>query len=105
MSAPLQDELRERFRDMARVRIEEMTALVEQIEADRSDLRALAGLAIHFHGLAGMGGTFGFPRVSEIGDEAEELIFPIVKSGLTPDEATVAKFRAVVGEIAEELRS
>jgi chemotaxis protein histidine kinase CheA len=105
MTDPLIHDLRARFRETARVRLEEMTALLEQLGDDPADRKPLQRLSAHFHGLAGMGGTYGFPRVSELGDEAEGLILPFVKRGEAPDAATLARWKAIVGEIRGELGS
>jgi len=103
MIDPLLQELRERFRETARVRLEEMRALVARLTLDRSDLGALERLATHFHGLTGMGGTYGFPRVSDLGAEAERSISPLMKRGRTPDEKTIERWDELIGEMASEL--
>ena len=59
-------ELQRRFLDKLEQRLADMT-----VELDRS---ADAGTLMHmFHSLAGIGGTYGFPRVSEISRRCEEL--------------------------------
>ena len=96
-------DLRARFRETARVRLEEMTAILGQLGEDPAGLKSLERLSRHFHGLAGMGGTYGFPRVSELGDEGEGLILPLVNRGQEPDAATLLRWAAIVEEIREEL--
>jgi diguanylate cyclase (GGDEF)-like protein len=88
-----------RFRETARIRLDEMTSLLARLDADPLDAESVRKLATHFHGLAGMGGTYGFPRVSVLGDEAEALIAPLVKRERTPDAATLARWREIVEEI------
>lgn len=99
MTDALLQDLRGRFRETARVRLEEMTSLLAQLEGDPSDAKVLEKLATHFHGLAGMGATYGFPRVSELGDEAEGLILPLGKRGRAPDAATLTRWRDILAEI------
>lgn len=103
MTDQLLRELRDRFQETARVRIDEMTFLLARLDADVLDAEAVTKLATHFHGLAGMGGTYGFPRVSELADEAEGLIVPLVTRERTPDAATVSRWRDIVDEIAAAL--
>jgi CheY-like chemotaxis protein len=98
-------DLRGRFRETSRIRLDEMASLLAALERDREDAASLQKLAKHFHGLAGMGGTYGFPRVSHLGDEAEATIMPFVKRGAVPDAASVARWKEVAAEIAAELWS
>ena len=105
MTDSLLGDLRARFRETSRVRIEEMALLVAALERDRDDAASLQKLAKHFHGLAGMGGTYGFPLVSRLGDEAEAAILPFVKRGTPPDAALIARWKALIAEIAAELWS
>ena len=59
-------ELQRRFLDKLEQRLADMTA-----ELDRTaDADALMRM---FHSLAGIGGTYGFPRVSEISRRCEEM--------------------------------
>lgn len=80
-------ELRERFRAATIPRLAVMSALLDRLARDPADAEARRELTRHFHGLAGMGGTHGFPRVSELAEEAEE-----------------GRWREVVREIERELR-
>lgn len=86
-------ELRARFRENTLPRLVEMRAALDAVDSD-SD--ALATLARHFHALSGMGGTYGFPRVSELGDEGELLL-------RQADAAALARCRELVDEIEREL--
>ncbi|HUR80083.1 MAG TPA: diguanylate cyclase [Thermoanaerobaculia bacterium] len=102
MSDSLLADLRVRFRDAARTRLVEMTVLLGCLERDPCDAAALQQLARHFHALAGMGGTYGFPRVSELGDEAEASMLPVQKRGAA-DSAQIARWWQLVNAIALEL--
>ncbi len=103
MKDTLLQDLRGRFRETTRIRIDEMTALLAQLDADPLDAEAVKKLSTHFHGLAGMGGTYGFPRISELADEAEGLIFPLVSHERAPDAAMVVRWRQIVEEINSSL--
>jgi chemotaxis protein histidine kinase CheA len=100
MTDALLQELRGRFRETARIRLDEMKSLLAQLDADPRAADVLQRLATHFHGLAGMGATYGFPRVTELGDEAEALILPLVRREGTPDAPTLSRWREIVEEIA-----
>ena len=103
MSDSLLAELRGRFREAARIRLVEMTVLLGCLERDLSDEAALEQLSRHFHALAGMGGTYGFPRVTELGDEVERVMVPLMKRRGTPDAAMVAYWWELVQAMGREL--
>jgi diguanylate cyclase (GGDEF)-like protein len=105
MTDTLLEDLRGRFRETARIRLDEMAALLDALENDPRATEALQKLAKHFHGLAGMGGTYGFPRVSELGDEGEGAMLPLLKNGATPDAASIAQWKSIVAEMEHELES
>ena len=86
------NELRDRYRENARPRFAEMRAALDALP----DEDALQTLKRHFHAFAGMGATYGFPRVSELGDEGEGLF-------RSPAETAVPRWRELVDEIEREL--
>jgi HPt (histidine-containing phosphotransfer) domain-containing protein len=101
-SDALLDELRREYRESAGERLRQVEVLLGS--AGRTFTPAeLVSLARHFHSFAGMGATYGFPRISQLGDDLEASIRPLVRSGLLPDDETVARWRKLVGEIAVEL--
>lgn len=103
MTDMLLQDLRSRFRQTARIRLDEMLSLLAQLEEDATTPDAVERLGRHFHGLAGMGATYGFREISTLGDEAEDLIVPVVASGRPPDGATVARWREIVVAMEEAL--
>lgn len=58
--------LREHFRRSTEERLREMRSLLETLDDD-----ATQRLTRHFHALSGLGATYGYPRISELGDEGE----------------------------------
>ncbi|HEX2060883.1 MAG TPA: Hpt domain-containing protein, partial [Thermoanaerobaculia bacterium] len=72
MTDTLLQELRARFRETTEVRLQDVGRLLDALAADARDADALQRLARHFHALAGLGATYGYPRISELGDAAEE---------------------------------
>ncbi|MGZ5444532.1 MAG: diguanylate cyclase [Thermoanaerobaculia bacterium] len=103
MTGTLLGDLRRRFRETSRIRLDEMASLLATLERDPRDAESLRNLAKHFHGLAGMGGTYGFPRVSELGDEAEAELLPLVKRSAAPGPSLVARWKEILGEMRREL--
>ncbi|HVE70481.1 MAG TPA: diguanylate cyclase [Thermoanaerobaculia bacterium] len=103
MSDSLLADLRDRFRDGARTRLVEMRVLLGCLERDDADPAALQQLAKHFHALAGMGGTYGFPRVSELGDRGEAEILPLVKRGGAASDTMIAHWWQLVDAIGREI--
>jgi diguanylate cyclase (GGDEF)-like protein len=107
MTEALLGELRVRFRETTASRLQEMRELLDALERDLADSVALQKLARHFHALAGLGATYGYPRVSELGDEGEGAILPMTRSGATPPAALLARWRelaaGVAAAVAEEM--
>lgn len=65
--------LKEEFLRCTRNRLETIERLVARLERDPGDRAAGDELLRQFHGLAGSGACFGFPRVSELGRQGEAL--------------------------------
>ena len=65
--------LRAYFRESTAERLREMTELLDALDTDAS---ARERLERHFHALSGLGGTYGYPRISELGDEGERTNDP-----------------------------
>ena len=64
--------LRAHFRESTTERLREMRSLLDALDDD-----ARERLARHFHALAGLGATYGYPRISELGDEGERTNDPV----------------------------
>jgi hypothetical protein len=86
------NELRDRYREQSLPRLAEMRAALEALPDGDARQRLLR----HFHAFSGMGGTYGFPRVSVLGDEGEGLFG-------APEAEAVARWRELVDEIEREL--
>lgn len=91
MSDPILQELRERFRETSRVRLADLRLLLDGLVDDA----AVRRIARHFHAFAGLGSTYGFRNVSELGDEGEGSILPLLRSGDAPPEAAVRRWREI----------
>jgi diguanylate cyclase (GGDEF)-like protein len=103
MTDVLLDDLRERFKDVSRQRVEAMAVLLAALDRDPTDASALKELAKHFHALAGHGGTYGFPRISTLADEGEGSSAPLARQQSAPAADLVARWQELVSEIAREL--
>jgi chemotaxis protein histidine kinase CheA len=97
-------ELRVHFRQTTAVRLGEMTALLETLQRDPGDAHALYELARHFHALAGLGATYGYRKVSELGDEGEGSMLDIERGRAALSQETLARWRELVEAVAIELR-
>lgn len=98
------DALRARFRESTAARLLEMDALVTRLERDASDAEALDALGRHFHGLAGLGATYGFPSVSTVADEGEAVAIPLSRSQGVPSAQEIARWRELIASIHREMQ-
>jgi len=76
MSDELMASLRAHFRESTAERLGEMAVLLDQLDRDASDTDTRERLGRHFHALSGLGATYGYPRVSELGEEGERTSDP-----------------------------
>ncbi|HET7433547.1 MAG TPA: Hpt domain-containing protein [Thermoanaerobaculia bacterium] len=100
----LLNELRARFRETTASRLDEMRALVATLQIHRDDADALDRLSRHFHGMAGLGATYGYPAISELGDAGEATSIPLVRRAATPSDANVASWLALIEQMTDALR-
>lgn len=91
--------LRDEFRENTRVRLVEMSALLERI-AEAPDSTSARELGRNFHGLAGLGGTYGYQSVTALSREGEDLCEAGVTSAASIDCSRLA---AIVESIAEAI--
>ncbi|MDQ3282173.1 MAG: Hpt domain-containing protein [Acidobacteriota bacterium] len=99
----IDDELRAYFLASARPRVVEIDAALDALTGDVEDPDARQVLAKHFHALAGLGGTYGFPRLSEIGDALEGALLDVTRGRAELTQETIAHWRELMAEIAREL--
>lgn len=103
MSDELLDGLARHFREHTRPRLREMAELLDALDRNRADPLAFDQLAHHFHGLAGLGTTYGFPRVSDLAGEGEDDCIRLSRAGAAPEVADVTRWRELTAGIAREL--
>lgn len=100
MNDPLLAELQARFRETTRARLRDMHSSLARLDENSSHADALSSLTRNFHALAGLGGTYGFPRISELGDEAEASLFQLA---LPVAPAIRTRWRAILDDVEKEL--
>jgi chemotaxis protein histidine kinase CheA len=103
MNDSFTEDLKARFRETATVRVQAMRSLLETLGDNPADPAALDQLTRHFHALSGLGGTYGFARVSFHGDEGEGSIKRLSREHRSPTEKDVALWRYLVEKISGEL--
>ncbi|HEV7764654.1 MAG TPA: Hpt domain-containing protein [Thermoanaerobaculia bacterium] len=101
MSDALQEELRVHFRESTVERVREMMELLDALERDREDAASLRKLARHFHALAGLGTTYGYPRITELGEEGEGSMEASMEAS---SDAALARWRALVVAVESVLK-
>lgn len=71
------NELKRRYLVQSRERLDQVAALIDQINAPASDSAAnqdtLSKIKHHFHWLAGSGGIYGLPELTSLGKDAEQF--------------------------------
>ncbi len=97
-------DLRERFVRGSDDRLSRIEEMLLRLEADPADAQALQDLMIQFHGFAGAGSTYGFPRVSALGAEGERLSHLLLKEKVPPEARDRERWKALLESLREELR-
>lgn len=103
MTSDIADTLRIRFRASTAARLREMVTLVDALDRDAGDRQSLDALARHFHGLTGLGATYGFPSISTLAEEGEGTVLPLARGSGEPDAPTLARWRELIAAIETEL--
>lgn len=96
-------ELRATFMANSRRKLGEIDGLLQTLELDPSDSEAAWNVYRLFHGFAGIGKTYGFPEISEVGSEGERIADALVKAGESTTEQ-LTLLRGAARRIATELQ-
>ena len=100
-------ELRAEYLREAAGRLEEIDRLLDALSRDATDEASFRELLRRFHGFAGSGTTYGFPRVTQLGREGESTCMAAGRRAAgepTPQElagwekVTAGPFRSLVLE-------
>jgi diguanylate cyclase (GGDEF)-like protein len=98
-------ELRGQFAEGAADRLLAIDGALDRLLAKPEDRESLAEVRLRFHGLSGTGATFGFPRVSVLGVEGEEICDAILAAGCPPTAEEIRSWRRLVQDCREEFRA
>lgn len=93
--------LRDEFRENTRARLTEMSSILDEL-ARVPDPARLRELERHFHGLAGLGGTYGYQSVTTLSREGEDLCGDALDTPGTAADLT--RLTDIVAGIASEIR-
>lgn len=96
------DAQREAFRDIARGQMDALEAAFIVLQGDatkRADEELLFELHRHAHKLAGRGGTFGFPQVSETARALEIEMDRILRAGEPLNAGDIAGIGTMMADI------
>ncbi len=96
-------ELRGQYLAEAESKLGEAAALIERLTTSRGDHEALRALVRRFHGFAGSGTSYGFPVVTALGSEAENLLRPRLDRGEAPPALEIDRARQVLASLRQEL--
>src|SRR5579883_883628 len=66
--------IRAQFLIRARQRLQKIESLLNQLKSDSSNEEMLSQAVTNLHWLAGAGGTYGLPELSQIGSEGEAIL-------------------------------
>lgn len=99
MNAELAARFRDRFFAALKLRITRLDLLVATSASGVT--AALEELAMGFHSLSGIGGTYGYPRVTEIARAAEEEAWTLVQNGSPANEQNLQPLRGAVESLRE----
>jgi len=95
--------LRERFLDGSTARLERIQTGLERLESNPSDVDSLADLRLAFHGFSGLGGSYGFPKVTILGIEGERQCEAFAALARRPVPQELSVLRDVLDGLRSEL--
>lgn len=98
-------ELRGQYLAEAEAKLAEAGALVARLSTDSADQESLRGLVRRFHGFAGSGTSYGFPAVTALGVEAEDLLRARLERGEAPSLPEIDRAREILATLRRELSS
>ncbi len=98
-------ELRGEYIRESRGKIANMESLLELLAKAPTDRSPLQELLRRFHGFAGSGATYGFPRVSAIGLEGEKICRATFEADGPASAESLERWRGLHDELAAEFPS
>jgi diguanylate cyclase (GGDEF)-like protein len=95
--------LRDQFLQGSVARLERIESDLGRLGSDPGDSQALADLRLAFHGFSGLGGSYGFPKVTMLGRDGERQCDALGAEAREPGKADVAAWRALLDGLRSEL--
>jgi diguanylate cyclase (GGDEF)-like protein len=96
-------ELRSEFVEEGRLKLDDIAVRLAALRCDPEDGKALQALMRRFHGFAGSGTTYGFPRLTELARQAEQECAALLQSASAPAPGDVQRWGSVLSQIRAEL--
>ena len=92
-------ELHQRFTERLERRIGDLHSHLDRLSAEQ-DERTTEHLMREFHSLAGIGGTYGYPEITELALQGESICNITLETRGAPTARDIGALRACVGAIA-----
>jgi diguanylate cyclase (GGDEF)-like protein len=96
-------ELRGQYLSEAYAKLAEADALLARLAVEPRDRDAVEMLVRRFHGFAGSGTSYGFPGVTALGMQGEDMLRPCRDKGKAPDPEDLQVARGLLNEIRDQL--
>lgn len=95
--------LRTEYLEASNTALGRLTALIHRFEQAPAERGVLGELLRTFHHLAGSGGTFGFPEISETAARAERLVSRLLLAGAPPERAEIDRLAGCAEDVGRLL--
>jgi chemotaxis protein histidine kinase CheA len=96
--------MRAQFLSRAQDRLANIEQLLRTLEM-APDAEMLRDVRTHFHWLAGSGGTYKFPKVTDLGVHGEEICDEFLEAGKTIDLEGVGRLNRILRGVREQFLS
>lgn len=93
------------FRENTRARLRQMGGLLDMLDREPAKLAPFEALGSHFHGLSGLGSTYGYPSITRLAAIGEEETLELLRAGGKPSGEQLAHWRSLTEEIRRELEA
>lgn len=97
------EQLRTQFVRRTKAKIELATSQLASLSQTPEDSRTLQDLMRFFHGLAGVGTSFGFPRITAVAKEGELECMALIRGQAAPSASEIENWTRLLGALAHEL--
>ncbi|HEY9789580.1 MAG TPA: Hpt domain-containing protein [Candidatus Obscuribacterales bacterium] len=90
------DEIRLQFFGRAQPRLVKTVETLDALAKNRGDAHSLAAIRKDMHWLAGVGGTYKLPEITQIGETGEQLCDKFLETAQPPPEQDLAHLRSLI---------